>query len=139
MPKLFIPSLGDQLLLTRSWTFPLYYEYRNIKLGHALEVPHPTNSDGTPYVGVARDWPYRPPTHNPSTEVTLPKGTILRLDRIYIRSGSAQADYSSLSFWADLLPDPKSTRKSRRKGGKARFWAKLSDCNRIMFKLIEEG
>ena len=50
---------------------------------------------------------------------TLKKGTILEIDRIYIRKGAA--DYSSITF--------------RIKGGKTspRFFAKLEDVNKIVF------
>lgn len=50
---------------------------------------------------------------------SLPKGTVLTIDRIYIRKGAGE--YSSLSFWA-LIPGDKK---------RFRFWAKLDDVNRI--------
>ena len=50
----------------------------------------------------------------------LPVGTVLTIDRIYIRKGAN--DYSSLSFWA-LLPGDKK---------RFRFWAKLHDVNEII-------
>jgi hypothetical protein len=48
---------------------------------------------------------------------TLPKGTVLELDRIYIRKGAKE--FSSTTF------------KLRKE--KVRFWVKLADANRIEF------
>jgi hypothetical protein len=66
--------------------------------------------------------------------VTLPAGTILKVDRIYIRKG--QGDYSSITFFAEGLGEtivPASGQVSARqydaKKKKLRFWAKLSDVN----------
>ena len=55
-------------------------------------------------------------------EISLPKDTTLRVDRIYIRKGAK--DYSSITFFA-RIPGVKKT---------MRFWAKLEDCNNIVFK-----
>lgn len=61
-----------------------------------------------------------------SIKVTLPKGTILKIDRIYIRKGSS--DYSSITFYAKDMLKPNTKKKYS-----PRFWAKLSDCNQIEF------
>lgn len=53
--------------------------------------------------------------------VTFNTGTELKIDRIYIRKGNKE--YSSISFWIKNGPY---------KG--ARFWAKLSEVNQIVFK-----
>lgn len=69
--------------------------------------------------------------------ITLPVGTVLRIDRIYVRKGSS--DFSSLSFYIesttrqDLMP---SKQKPGFKKGRMRFWAKLADVNRIEFDLV---
>jgi hypothetical protein len=59
-------------------------------------------------------------------EATLPAGTELQVDRIYIRKGLK--DFSSITFYVVSSPKPElnASKKSRR-----RFWAKLSDCNRM--------
>lgn len=54
-----------------------------------------------------------------NTKVTLLKNTELIVDRIYIRKN--QKDYSSISFYAIIG------------GKKLRFWAKLEDCNKIIY------
>lgn len=59
-------------------------------------------------------------------EVTLPAGTELQVDRIYIRKGLK--DFSSITFYvvSSPMPELNASKKSKR-----RFWAKLSDCNRM--------
>ncbi|MDD3988210.1 MAG: hypothetical protein PHC93_04580 [Candidatus Omnitrophica bacterium] len=56
-------------------------------------------------------------------EVPLIAGTILKVDRIYIRKGKGMSDFSSLTFYIKNGPY---------KG--ARFWAKLNDVNQIKFE-----
>jgi hypothetical protein len=72
-------------------------------------------------------------------EVTFPAGTVLAVDRIYIRKGSS--DYSSITFYAKGLGE--SELKNRWSGKTTkwkvqRFWAKLQDCNNIEFELMDE-
>jgi hypothetical protein len=66
--------------------------------------------------------------------ITIPAGSILKVDRIYIRKGAK--DFSSITFYVrgfgeitrtEIWTKRKSTRKS------LRFWAKLADCNTIEF------
>ena len=68
----------------------------------------------------------------PFLGVTLPKGTILKVDRIYIRKG--KSDFSSITFYANIQETVttvkwRSTISKKKKS--LRFWAKLSDCNNI--------
>jgi hypothetical protein len=58
--------------------------------------------------------------------VTLDKGANLRVDRIFIRQGSE--DYNSVSFRGDV--------SHMGVIHKVRFWAKLSDVNKIKCKVI---
>lgn len=64
--------------------------------------------------------------------VTLPKDTVLKVDRIYIRKGISE--YSSITFyiWNEPGPVPAKPKK------KARFWAKLYDCNNIHFEKVTQ-
>ena len=77
-------------------------------------------------------------SNNKSVEVTIPKGTLLQVDRIYIRKGAS--DYSSITFFAKnigevIIPASRWSRSTKPVKKKAlRFWAKLSDCNNIEFK-----
>jgi len=75
----------------------------------------------------------------PSIEVTLPVGTVLAIDRIYIRKGAS--DYSSITFWAKGLGEVELTKRwsNRKTKWKAlRFWAKLSECNDLEFEPLED-
>ncbi len=117
--KFYIPEIGDQIKLKADWKFNLYYEYRNQSL-----IKY--------FTGVDFTWNnvrYNTPGPSP---VTLPKGTILQVDRIYIRKGSS--DYSSITFYAKELPSVVKTAFG--KPNCARFWAKLSDCNTIEFEKV---
>lgn len=67
-------------------------------------------------------------------EVTIPAGTTIKVDRIYIRKGLQ--DYSSLTFYCSDLGSvviPKRYSSNIKKKA-IRFWAKLSDCNTIEFE-----
>jgi hypothetical protein len=70
--------------------------------------------------------------------VTLPTGTQLKVDRIYIRKGAS--DYSSLTFYIQQTSLP--ALQPVKKGGKAfskgrkRFWAKLADVNTMMVQPV---
>lgn len=57
--------------------------------------------------------------------IVFPVGTILKVDRIYIRKGKGMSDYSSITFYA-LLPGEKK---------KLRFFAHLNDINTIECEL----
>lgn len=87
-----------------------------------------------PYVSVE----YERHEYPKQAEVTLPKGTELALDRIYIRRGAE--GYDSATFRVVDCPDKKLAPK--RAGGTLsrapRFWAKLPEVNRIECKVIEE-
>lgn len=111
---LSIPELGSKLKLAKPWTFTLYSEHRNetvIKmLGH--EFNYRTHCDSNAVVCI----------------VKLPKGTVLTLDRIYIRKGASE--YSSLSF---MITQCSLERLSK---GRRRFWAKLDECNQIKYELV---
>lgn len=102
--KLFIPEIGDVLILTEDWTVDIYKEYRNESIYKVLGIEDKINY------------------HVNSKElVVFDKETELKVDRIYIRKGKNK--YSSLSFYV---------LNGKFKG--CRFWAKLKDVNKIEFK-----
>ncbi len=68
-------------------------------------------------------------------EATLPAGTIIECDRVYIRTHGksgvhAEDDYDSIT-WKVMKGD-----KQERHG---RFWAKLSNCNGLEFDLAVDS
>lgn len=137
--KLFIPSIGDKLELIQKWEFPVYLEYRNYPLLSRLRpgINYSYCDEG-------------------SIMASLPKGTILRVDRIYIRKG--KSDWDSVTFAIVSAPDdnkrlklttesdtrhttlhiPEANKKLERKLKGSRFWAKLDNVNEINCKIINE-
>ena len=137
MPKLYIPSIGDTITLTKPWAFQLTYEWRNKSLWEHLGKEK------------REDFNWRKP-RNP-LPVTLPKGTKLKLDRIYIRKG--RKPYDSISF---NLVGAKTERRTvtttiniytggynqpplfrphsyKTSAQQVRFWVKLEDANKIVY------
>jgi len=100
--RLFVPELGTQLQLAEDWPITLHYESRNNDFIYKLGGPHITR------YGEKGEY-----------KTVLEKGTILTVDRIYIRSGAKA--FSSISF---------RVAKGKVKG---RFWVKLAEANQIMF------
>jgi len=120
---LYIPELGDELKLTNNWAFTLYSEYRNAAIW--AEV---TKGEFK--------YKYSPTGKLDSVQHMLPKGTVLAVDRIYIRKGAS--DFSSISF--RIISHPVWTKEKRVFGTKQlfRFWAKLADCNTIQFEQVRD-
>lgn len=115
--KLYVPEIGDKLKLTSDWTFDLHWEHRNAGL-----LKH--------FFGEEFRWKDEK-SHRP---VTLPKGTVITVDRIYIRQGASE--YSSISFYAGIGETGKG---HFGKPKNPRFWATLKDCNRIEFEIEESA
>lgn len=109
--KLYVPEIGDRLRLIKDWTFNLYNERRNSSL--------------RTHFGLETTW-----SRDDYAEVTIPAGTILKVDRIYIRKG--MEGYSSISFYSEGIGNGSG---SFGRPKTARFWAKLEDCNRIDFEI----
>ncbi len=112
--NIFIPKIGTQLLLNEPWTFKLYDEYRNYDYWTAVHGTPPERKNecrGT------NDWYRKYAEESDPIFTTLPKGTILSVDRIYIRKGNKE--YDSVSFRV-LKGSP---------GPTGRFWAKLDEVN----------
>lgn len=106
--RINILEIGTEIVLSQPWDFDFYAEMRNKGLGKVLKVYDPNTYHWTL------------PLYQ-SSKVVLPSGTILKVDRIYIRKG--RANFSSVTFWAKLPSEKNSVR----------FWAKLSDVNNIEY------
>ncbi len=150
--KLQIPSIGDKLKLKKNWSFTVWSERRNESLGRALglfgvinpdntswRVPHWTGQASAPYM---KTLPLGQQFLNnyiggdviASGECILPKGTVLTVDRLYIRKGGQ--DFDSLSFLIHYSHDLKFVKTDRPFVKNIRFWAKLDDCNNIEFEQV---
>lgn len=122
--RLFVPAVGHQIKLTSDWTFDLYYEHRNNKLLEIIDAEYAKVPDGWGRWTYGRDDESRALKH---TSMTLPAGTVLEVDRVYIRAQNKQAktkdeDYDSLTF--RIVEHPTFKRSIR-------FWAKLADVNTV--------
>lgn len=128
--KLFIPEIGDMIVLLQDWTFNLYNEDRNHTLMEYMRDPRERQyNDNTPPI-----------------PCTIPAGAELKIDRVYIRKGLKE--FSSLTFlWKGISVPAKmeetttwdwQTKKEVKTGHfykvpkkPVRFWAKLVDVNNI--------
>lgn len=126
--KLFVPACGDRIILSKPWTFTLYMESRNLKFAHAHGL---VSKEDTTRWGLYED---PPPGQRHSrvlkrAQLTLPKGTVLECDRVYIRTFNKakvqnENDYDSLTW--KVIKDGKPAKNQR-------FWAKLVDCLDVQF------
>lgn len=146
--QLFVPALGTIIVLAEDWTFKLFFERRNKTLLKAL-CP---KKGGGAYVGYNPDdhagsellrhldpltdkelldahHTYRTTNSNrqPYLEVTLPAGSQLKIDRIYIRAGVTA--YNSITFRTTKICPDKNLRSKR-------FWVKLQDANTIICDVV---
>lgn len=119
--NLYIPACGDRITLAAPWTFTLYLEHRNIEFAKTKElVDKDMNRWGGGFGNNMKRF-----------EVTLPAGTILEVDRVYIRTFNKsyvkdENDYDSIT-WKIVNP------KNKKPFPKQRFWSKLVDANQIEF------
>lgn len=124
---IFIPTIGSVLTLRSEWKFDLLIdEWRNIEFAKFIGL-HDKNAHRMDIQRAA--WreirETAEPLHQKTAQVTLPAGTELKVDRIYIRRGSSGFD--SISFYVQL-PDPA---RPKAKMKTKRFFAALSEVNRI--------
>lgn len=123
--KLFIPEIGTKLTLSKPWTFKLYCEDRNTKFAKCAGV---MNFEGNHWWrGGDGSITWNGQKYSASWDLferlspydfTIPKGTELIVDRIYIRKGAS--NFSSVSF---------RIAKNKTLGYSGRFWVKLDDVN----------
>lgn len=109
--NLWIPTIGDAILLTADWHFELCHDRRNIDMSVALGIAFPSTEQCDP------------------RKVSLPTGTELVIDRIYIRQGAGEFD--SVTFVIKDCPKQKLIGQ--------RFWAHLTDVNQIQCQPTTTG
>lgn len=138
--RLFIPSIGDSIRLTKTWTFTLHHAI-NSKLWDRLSLPEPIpfyKMEIDPSVDdymsrgvseyIAKKEKYK--KQMLAASVKISKGTILIIDRVYIGNGAS--DFDSVTFRI-----PRYVNENHPLGG-CRFWAKLEDVNRIYFEQYKD-
>lgn len=110
--QLFIPDIGTLVKLEQDWQFTLYDEYRNSELFKILNKKRENQV------------------------IELPKGLVLKIDRIYIKKGLSQ--YSSITF---RIPKPKNKREEEempfnKNYSGVIFWVKLHEVNGTEFSIV---
>lgn len=125
--RLFVPTISDRIILTNDWYFKLRREYRNQSL---ISKWAKANERSDELISYSRDEHERKDARDP-IYVLLPIGTILMVDRIYIRGkGQDYRAFDSLTFRI-LKGSP-----CKELVG-ARFWANLRYVNQIVCDLYK--
>ena len=143
---MYIPTIGDEVTLACDWQFSLYYEYRNEAM---IKFTFP----GTEFKWRNMVLPSgeKPEYGEKIAIVQLPIGSVLKVDRIYIRKGAKE--YDSVTFNLQSIPkkkievpderdswdnESKTYHKKMFIKSKIRFWAKLRDVNEMRFYMGRE-
>lgn len=150
--EMYIPTIGAEITLAKVWRFGLYYEYRNEALIKFIfpEVEFK-------WRGMVLPNGIKPEYGQKICDVELPKGAILKVDRIYIRKGGRDMkEFDSVTFNLQSLPKSEisvpTVRSHYVRDGedhfkvekktiikkRVRFWAKLRDVNQIRFLMGRE-
>jgi hypothetical protein len=115
--KLVIPRLkADKISLIKPWAFNLHHERRNSPLLDHLSIAYIDSKY------VAGEWLYPAPE-----VVSLAKGTVLSIERYYIRQGNEQFD--SVTFMIHEINGVALKKKIR-------FWVKLDEACLAEFKYV---
>jgi hypothetical protein len=124
-----IPTVGSRITLTQDWTFTLIGEYRNQKFYVQMHGEQPRGF-------WKHDGPARYQHTQPYVEATttLPAGSVLRVDRIYVKKGIGEFD--SVTFICEAMPKSEPTQREPWTKSKTkivgRFWAPLNQVNEIV-------
>jgi hypothetical protein len=112
--NLYVPDIGDTLKLAKDWKFYLQQEHRQHLDLEQFGTGKSVSKDSIQFYRDQENF----------NEVIIPKGSVIKVDRVYIRKGAS--GFSSISF---ILIET---------GGKKikaqRFWAHLRECNKIEFE-----
>ena len=110
--RMYIPSIGFKFKLIQDWNLTLYAEHRNVNFATKIGIEGTDPSTKYSWRVGFKD-----------TVISIPKDTVLKVARIYIRVGAK--DFDSVTFTVVQSPDKKF---------KGRFWAKLKDVNQMIFE-----
>ena len=158
--RVFIPTINTKLQLDQPWSFLLYQESRNQNF---LDLLRPVIGDlptvpVTPYIDHVYNedlWfleyveytepqrRYDPRYVSSAPQFTLPAGSIVAVDRIYVRQKAADFDSVTFKLLSTTHPAlmPYRRQEPFAKSGRkiiARFWAKLDDVNTMDVSIIPE-
>jgi hypothetical protein len=145
-----IPEIGDEIRLTAAWHFALFPEGRNDTLVELLGIRDQIRAAEEQIDALVAHLSYwervkKRREIETGVPVVIPAGTVLKVDRIYIRKG--KGDFSSVTFMWPGKKIPKSVREVtynfdgrpyteivRTSARTVRFWAKLNDVNNIFYE-----
>jgi len=155
--KMYIPELGDRIVLTKDWSFQLFNEHRNSGLINLLGVKfkgdyyvyngkqyfHASKTENGCYIfGVeSEDGDFKKWNRCDVINGRVPGVTFVKETGIEVSLKAGQvltvdriyvrkgaSDFSSITF--NYIGAPKGS-------GRVRFWAKLADVNTIEFDLAK--
>lgn len=106
--KIWIPTIGDHIRLTEDWVVGIKPDYRNYSLLDKVQTVAVVIGDTL-------------------KTVVFPAGTVLKIERVYIRSNFRA--YDSVTFRVKFCPE--------KKFEKTRFFASLTDVNKMEAERIE--
>lgn len=107
--QLYIPNIGEHITLASDWTFRLFNESRCQPF---LDCPAQAEKVDNPTYAISE-----------VKHCTLPAGTVLAVDRVYLRQGLDA--FASISFRITKTTAPWVAKQRKR------FWAKLDDVNQL--------
>jgi hypothetical protein len=107
--QLYIPNIGERITLAADWTFRLFNERRCQPFD---DCPAPAQIVDNPTYFLSQ-----------VKHCTLPAGTVLLVDRVYLRQGLDE--FASISFRIVSTAAPWVAKQRKR------FWAKLDDVNQM--------
>lgn len=161
--RIFIPAVGTSLRLLESWTFLLYVERRNYSLFEAfgVNVQHLVWEEVDPYWGYGQAGPANLVSHRDKFEVItsangktfptidhaarfmLPTGSLLKVTRVYVRSGQG-GEFDSVTLAVIETTHPFLVYAGKTKTGNrtkvlGKFWVKLIDFNTIVGEVVEDN
>ena len=136
--RFFIPTIGTTIKLIKDTPVAIWAESRNVDFLESI-VPYYPHGRLCWGRDEAKDLPKSMKcvkkvydnytSYDYYADYTLPKDTVLVVDRVYIRKGKDMKDFDSITF-----------RIRKEKGVKisGRFWLKRSDVNNLVVELIKE-
>ena len=125
----YIPQLGDTVKLEQPWTFDLHCEGRNQSLFIYFGL-----LDFAEIASVGLNAAFKNHFEGNSVPVTLPAGTELKIDRIYIRKGAEE--FGSVTF---VVPAWKTTKQSVVVRKKASYMTAVQGSEESYYKKVFAG